>query len=64
MYPRTMFYAQENIYDEFASKFGMKVKAFSVGHGFEDGVNQGPLINKVYILYAPIMLVPRLHWNL
>ena len=56
-----MFYAQENIYDEFASKFGMKVKAFSVGHGFEDGVNQGPLINKVYILYAPIMLVPRLH---
>jgi len=37
-------YVQESVYDEFATKFAAKVKTAKVGNGFEDGVNQGPLI--------------------
>ena len=38
-------YVQEAVYEEFAAKFAAKVKtAAKVGNGFEDGVNQGPLI--------------------
>ena len=38
-------YVQEAVYEEFATKFAAKVKAAAkVGNGFEDGVNQGPLI--------------------
>ena len=38
-------YVQEAVYEEFATKFAAKVKtAAKVGNGFEDGVNQGPLI--------------------
>ncbi|MGV0960698.1 MAG: NAD-dependent succinate-semialdehyde dehydrogenase [Limnohabitans sp.] len=37
-------YVQESVYEEFATKFAAKVKTAKVGNGFEDGVNQGPLI--------------------
>ena len=38
-------YVQDAVYEEFATKFAAKVKAAAkVGNGFEDGVNQGPLI--------------------
>jgi succinate-semialdehyde dehydrogenase / glutarate-semialdehyde dehydrogenase len=32
------------VYDAFVEKFAAKVKTAKVGNGFEDGVNQGPLI--------------------
>ncbi|KAI5803863.1 putative succinate-semialdehyde dehydrogenase Uga2 [Geopyxis carbonaria] len=38
-------YVQDGVYDEFASLFAEKVKAFRVGSGFEDGVTHGPLIH-------------------
>ncbi len=37
-------YVQEGVYDEFVAKFAAKVKTAKVGNGFDDGVNQGPLI--------------------
>jgi succinate-semialdehyde dehydrogenase / glutarate-semialdehyde dehydrogenase len=37
-------YVQDSVYDEFVAKFTAKVKTAKVGNGFEDGVNQGPLI--------------------
>jgi len=39
-------YVQEAVYDEFVTKFAAKVKTAKVGNGFEDGVNQGPLIEE------------------
>ena len=39
-------YVQEGVYDEFVRKFAAKVKTAKVGNGFEDGVNQGPLIEE------------------
>ncbi|MEY2994740.1 MAG: hypothetical protein RL357_1675 [Pseudomonadota bacterium] len=39
-------YAQAGIYDEFVEKFAAKVATATVGNGFEDGVNQGPLIEE------------------
>ena len=40
------FYVQEAVYDEFVSKFAAKVKTAKVGNGFDEGVNQGPLIEE------------------
>ena len=40
------FYVQESVYDEFVKKFAAKVQTAKVGNGFEDGVNQGPLIEE------------------
>jgi succinate-semialdehyde dehydrogenase/glutarate-semialdehyde dehydrogenase len=37
-------YVQEGVYDQFVEKFAAKVRTAKVGNGFEDGVNQGPLI--------------------
>jgi succinate-semialdehyde dehydrogenase/glutarate-semialdehyde dehydrogenase len=39
-------YVQEGVYDEFVQKFAAKVKTAKVGNGFEEGVNQGPLIEE------------------
>ncbi|MEZ5763246.1 MAG: NAD-dependent succinate-semialdehyde dehydrogenase [Xanthobacteraceae bacterium] len=39
-------YAQEGIYDAFVDKLAKKVAAMKIGDGAEDGVVQGPLINK------------------
>ena len=38
-------YVQKGIYDSFATKFAEKVKGFSVGGAFGDGVTHGPLIH-------------------
>jgi succinate-semialdehyde dehydrogenase / glutarate-semialdehyde dehydrogenase len=38
-------YVQRTIYDQFAEKFTARVKAFKLGHGFDDGVTHGPLIH-------------------
>ncbi|MEE9327391.1 MAG: NAD-dependent succinate-semialdehyde dehydrogenase [Cocleimonas sp.] len=35
----------ENIYDEFSKKLAVKVAELKVGDGFEEGINQGPLID-------------------
>lgn len=43
------FYVQDGIYDAFAERFTARVKALTVGNGFEDGVQQGPLINRAAI---------------
>ena len=40
------FYVQEGVYEEFLEKFAAKVRTAKVGNGFEDGVNQGPLIEE------------------
>jgi len=40
------FYVQEGVYDEFVQKFAAKVQTAKVGNGFDDGVNQGPLIEE------------------
>jgi succinate-semialdehyde dehydrogenase / glutarate-semialdehyde dehydrogenase len=34
------------VYEAFVEKFAAKVKTAKVGNGFEDGVNQGPLIEE------------------
>jgi succinate-semialdehyde dehydrogenase/glutarate-semialdehyde dehydrogenase len=39
-------YVQAGVYEEFVAKFAAKVKTAKVGNGFEDGVNQGPLIEQ------------------
>ncbi|KAF2132376.1 succinic semialdehyde dehydrogenase [Dothidotthia symphoricarpi CBS 119687] len=38
-------YVQSGIYDAFATKFTEKVKAFSVGYGYDEGVTHGPVIH-------------------
>jgi succinate-semialdehyde dehydrogenase/glutarate-semialdehyde dehydrogenase len=38
-------YVQAGVYDRFAQALSAKVAAFKVGSGFEDGVQQGPLID-------------------
>jgi len=37
---------QDKVYDAFAAKLGERVAKLKVGNGFEDGVQQGPLINE------------------
>ena len=44
------FYVQDGVYDEFVAKFAAKVKTAKVGNGFEDGVNQGPMIEEAALL--------------
>ena len=43
-------YVQEGVYDEFVEKFAAKVKTAKVGNGFEEGVNQGPLIEEAALV--------------
>jgi succinate-semialdehyde dehydrogenase/glutarate-semialdehyde dehydrogenase len=43
------FYVQAGVYDQFVAKFSAKVTAMKVGNGFEDGVQQGPLIEDAAI---------------
>ena len=40
------FYVQEGVYDAFVEKLAAKVKTAKVGNGFDEGVNQGPLIEE------------------
>jgi succinate-semialdehyde dehydrogenase/glutarate-semialdehyde dehydrogenase len=39
-------YVQAGVYEEFIAKFAAKVKTAKVGNGFDEGVNQGPLIEE------------------
>ena len=39
------FYVQESVYDEFVKKLAAKAKTLKVGSGFDEGVQQGPLID-------------------
>ncbi len=39
-------FVQDGVYDRFAAKLGEKVAAMKVGNGLENGVVQGPLIEK------------------
>ena len=39
-------YVQEGVYDEFVTNFAAKVATAKVGNGFDEGVNQGPLIEE------------------
>ncbi len=39
------FYVQDGIYDEFARRLTERVRKLKVGNGFDEGVEQGPLIN-------------------
>jgi succinate-semialdehyde dehydrogenase/glutarate-semialdehyde dehydrogenase len=38
------FYVQDGVYEAFVAKFAAKVQALKVGNGFDEGVEQGPLI--------------------
>ncbi len=42
-------YVQEGVYDAFAEKLAQEVRKLKVGAGTEEGVTQGPLINKAAI---------------
>lgn len=41
---RLRIYVQASVYEEFVTKFADKVRTAKVGYGFDEGVNQGPLI--------------------
>lgn len=43
------FYVQDGIYDEFAMRLTERVRQLKVGNGFDDGVEQGPLINQAAV---------------
>jgi len=40
------FFVQKGVHDEFVSKFVKRVEQLRLGHGFQDGVQIGPLISK------------------
>jgi succinate-semialdehyde dehydrogenase / glutarate-semialdehyde dehydrogenase len=44
------FYVQEGVYEAFVQKFAAKVKTAKVGNGFDEGVNQGPLIEEAALV--------------
>ena len=44
------FYVQEGVYDEFVEKFAAKVRTAKVGNGFDEGVNQGPMIEEAALI--------------
>ncbi len=44
------FYVQEGVYEAFVQKFATKVRTAKVGNGFDEGVNQGPLIEEAALV--------------
>ena len=44
------FYVQEGVYDAFVEKFAAKVRTAKVGNGFDEGVNQGPMIEEAALV--------------
>ena len=44
------FYVQSGVYDEFVKKFAAKVATAKIGNGFDEGVNQGPLIEEAALV--------------
>ena len=43
-------YVQAGVYDSFVEKFAARVKTAKVGNGFDEGVNQGPLIEEAALV--------------
>jgi succinate-semialdehyde dehydrogenase/glutarate-semialdehyde dehydrogenase len=43
-------YVQAGVYEEFVTRFAAKVRTAKVGNGFEEGVNQGPLIEEASLM--------------
>ncbi len=43
-------YVQAGVYDEFVTKFAAKVRTAKIGNGFDDGVNQGPMIEEAALV--------------
>lgn len=43
------FYVQDDIYDAFAQRLTERARNMKVGNGFEEGVEQGPLINEAAV---------------
>ncbi|SEQ25362.1 NAD-dependent succinate-semialdehyde dehydrogenase [Giesbergeria anulus] len=43
------FYVQAGVYDAFVTQFAAKVATAKVGNGFDEGVNQGPLIEEAAV---------------
>jgi succinate-semialdehyde dehydrogenase/glutarate-semialdehyde dehydrogenase len=43
------FYVQDGIYDVFAERLTERVRRMKVGNGFDEGVEQGPLINQAAV---------------
>ena len=44
------FYVQSGVYDAFVQKFAAKVATAKIGNGFDEGVNQGPLIEEAALV--------------
>lgn len=44
------FYVQSGVYEEFIQKFAAKVASAKIGNGFDEGVNQGPLIEEAALV--------------
>ena len=42
-------FVHESVFNAFAASFIAKVKALTIGHGLEDGVDIGPLINEAAV---------------
>mgnify|MGYP000521498974 CR=1 FL=1 len=40
------FYVHDSVYDDFVQQFSRAISALKVGHGLEDGVSIGPLIDR------------------
>ncbi len=47
---------QDGIYDAFVEKFAAAIKTLKVGAGWEEGVNQGPLINEKAVAHTEALL--------
>lgn len=47
---------QDGIYDTFVEKFSAAIKTLKVGKGWEEGVNQGPLINEKAVTHTEALL--------
>ncbi|WP_434607895.1 NAD-dependent succinate-semialdehyde dehydrogenase [Pseudomonas sp. Z1-24] len=43
------FYVQDGIYDEFAKRLTARVRQLKIGNGFDESVEQGPLINQAAV---------------
>ncbi|TVM16386.1 succinate-semialdehyde dehydrogenase (NADP(+)) [Oceanidesulfovibrio indonesiensis] len=46
------FYVQDGVYDAFVDKFCAAVAGLKVGNGLEDGVDQGPLIDRKAVAHV------------
>lgn len=47
---------QDSVHDAFVEKFSAAVRSLKVGNGWEEGVNQGPLINEKAVLHTEALL--------